>query len=251
MELSLIILSYNDGNSLPLLVEEAVEVLTKHYDDYEIIIVDDGSTDDSRKVIETLTETHLKVAAVFHEQNQGVGAAFFSGVQRAVFSSVAYIDGDQQYTPLDLPALSERLPDYDMITGNRADRADPFHRKVISSVYNNLVKRIYRTHIRDINCGLKLFRRDALRKTFPIVSKGPFFDAEVMIKYRHLGLSIGELSVSHYPRKHGIARGVSLSNIRTAFAEIVDDAFREFRHKSLRSGFYVSVLKLLAGLSKS
>ncbi len=244
MELSLIVLGYNDGESLPFLVKEAVEVLTKNYNDYEIIVIDDGSTDNSKEVIGELEKKYPNVKGIFHEKNRGVGAAFFSGVEKAIFPQVAYIDGDLQYTPSDLLVLSDKLSDYHMVTGNRIKRADPFHRKVISSVYNHFVKSIYHTQIRDINCGLKIFKRDALRKTFPIISRGPFFDAEVMVKYQQSELSIGEVAISHYPRKYGIARGVSLSNVRMTFSEIVNEKFLEFRHKSLLSGIYLFVLKL-------
>ena len=89
-----------------------------------------------------------------------------------------------------------------------------------------------------------------MRQTFPLISKGPFFDAEVMIKYKQLGLSIGEVLVSHYPREYGIAHGVSRSNIRMVFSEIVNEKFLEFRSKSLLSSIYLYVLKLLLKLLK-
>jgi glycosyltransferase involved in cell wall biosynthesis len=243
-DVSLIVLAFEDGPALPGLVRELDRVLSASARQHEIILVDDGSSDGSAQQAEALCSEVPRLRVLRHEQNRGVGAAFRSGVSCARFAVVGYTDGDAQYSPSDLPSLLAALGTADAVSGVRVRRADPLHRRLFSLGYNLVLRLVYGLPLRDTNCGLKLFRRRFLDTALPIVSDGPFFDAEVMIKGLSAGLHVTEHVVRHLPRRFGRARGASLPSIRLALDEVSTPQMSRFVRRRLVARTLHRVLSL-------
>lgn len=243
--LSLIVLAFNDGPSLRELLPRVHATARSLTPSSEIIVVDDGSADDTAAVAETCAGMLGGMRLVRHGLNRGVGAAFQSGVDASTHDVVGYIDGDGQYDPNEIPLLWRSLHDgADVASGRRTRRADPVHRVWVSRGYRWCLRELYGLRLRDVNSGLKLYRRRTLDVVRPLVSHGPFFDAEVMIKAVAAGHRVIEVPISHYPRRFGRAGGVSARSLRSAFADMTSEAMHEFRRGTARARLLAATLRL-------
>jgi glycosyltransferase involved in cell wall biosynthesis len=243
--ISMIVLAYNDAPALPQLLQELHAVLLRIAAGFEIVVVDDGSMDDTAHVVTDCAARLGSIRLVRHETNQGVGAGFRTGVRESRFDIIGYMDGDGQYEPRDLDLFLSALPPGGAAIGVRYDRADSLKRRLVSEVYGILVRRIYAVPYWDINCGMKLFRRSYLETVLPLESAGSFFDCEVLAKAFHRGRFAVELPVCHYPRRHGQAMGNSKQSIRVAVAGLVSRKMESYRRDAWMTRVLVSALKLL------
>jgi len=235
--ISLIILAYNDGASLQEIIPEWIKVLKQQERPFEIIVTDDGSTDDTVNILQKIVAAHPCVKYVRSENNYGVGANFRNGIEHAGGELIAYTDGDGQYLPEDLLLLLEKMEEYHLVTGRRIKRADPFIRTVTSAIYNKLVRVIYPVSVRDVNSGLKIFRRSYIESCFPQFSDGPFFDAEYLIKGKKNGMQIKEIPIGHRKRKYGKAGGISTKNLRMLFGDLCHQPMKPFTRRNYLSKF--------------
>jgi glycosyltransferase involved in cell wall biosynthesis len=241
-----IILAFEDAPALPELIRAMNAALPALADEYEIIIVDDGSTDGTASLVGSLRPEIPRLRLIRHEKNCGVGAAFRSGVLAARFDVIGYTDGDAQYSLSDLPRMFAALSSADAVSGVRARRADPFHRTIVSRCYNFLLRLVYGLPLHDTNSGLKLYRREFLDSAMPLRSDGPFFDAEVMIKGVHAGKRVVETDVQHLRRRHGQARGANLSSISRALYELSSPEMSAYVRPGLVARAVHRVVALLA-----
>ena len=153
--------AYNDGGTIASLVILAVQVAGRLTPDFEVIVVNDGSTDSTREILDELARTYPRVRVIHHAGNRGYGAALRTGFAAATKDLVAYTDGDAQYDPAELEVLWNRMtPDADMVTGYKIRRSDPWHRVVIGRVYHHTVRLLFRLRVRDVDCDFRLMRRE-------------------------------------------------------------------------------------------
>lgn len=220
--ISLIILSYNDGDSLPKLTKDAFDVLSAHFSQFEVIISDDGSLKETKNTIELLKEQYPSLIVAESPKNLGVGANFNAGLKYCRHETVAYMDGDGQYSPADLIKLFERLKTNNMVSGRRVVRNDSLIRKFVSSMYNTLLRLLYGLKMHDVNSGIKLYNR-TIFNNFTCQSIGPFFDAEIVLQHLRNNFEVTEVPVSHYKRKFGRAHGISAKNLKQTFNELFSD----------------------------
>ena len=244
-KISMIVLAYNDAPALPRLLEGLHASLSQIAAEFEIVVVDDGGTDDTERVVADSAARFGSIRLVRHEKNKGVGAGFRTGVRESRFDIIGYMDGDAQYEPRDLGSFLAALPPDGAAIGVRHERADSLKRRLVSKVYGALVRRIYAVPYQDINCGLKLFRRSYLETVLPLDSDGSFFDCEVLAKAFHRGKTAVELPVCHYPRRHGQAMGNSRQSIRVAVEGLVSLQMMPYRRDTWLTGILVRALKLL------
>jgi glycosyltransferase involved in cell wall biosynthesis len=239
-ELSLFFPCHNEEENLLPLVNEALTALPTLATRYEVIIVDDGSTDGTPTVAARLVDAHPGVVRlVRHEKNRGYGGALRSGFAAAAMRFVAFTDGDRQFRISDLALLLDvsRARGTLVTVGFRLRRADPPIRRVYAGVYR-LANRIwFSLNVRDVDCALKLFDRSAL-ENISIASNGAFFSAELLIKLRAAGVAIGEVGVPHFPRTAGSASGARLSVVLTAVRDFWSLRFALWRDRqtALRRG---------------
>ncbi len=249
--LSLIILAYNDGKSLQENIPDWISTLRSFPDEYEIIIADDGSFDNTAEIVKNISETCQQVKYIRSSCNRGVGANFRMGIEHSSGNYIAYTDGDGQYLPADLMILWKAMENYDMVTGRRIRRADPLTRTFASAVYNRFVKMIYPVHVEDINSGLKLYNRNYIECCSPQFSEGPFFDAEYLIKGFCQGMKVKEIPIHHRKRKYGKAAGVSGKSIKFLFREICNRNMMPYIHKNYFARLIFRLLSIHASFTLS
>jgi glycosyltransferase involved in cell wall biosynthesis len=201
--LSIFFPAYNDGGTIASLVILAVQVAGRLTSDFEVIVVNDGSTDATRNILDDLARTYPHVRVVHHAQNRGYGAALRTGFAAATKDLIAYTDGDAQYDPAELPVLWDRLtPEADMVTGYKISRSDPWHRVVIGRIYHYTVKFLFRLRVCDVDCDFRLLRREIFDRVKLEKDTGVIC-LEMMRKIQDAGFRVVEVPVHHYHRLHG------------------------------------------------
>jgi glycosyltransferase involved in cell wall biosynthesis len=233
--------AHNEEANLAGLVEEALATLPSLADEFEILIVNDGSRDATGRIADELTAAHAGVVrAVHHPTNLGYGAALRSGFRAARLDHVAFTDGDRQFHVEDLGRLIERMAAADrpdVVVGFRIKRADPLVRTLYARAYRLANRVFFGLRVRDVDCACKLFRRPAL-EGIGVESGGAFFSAELMIKLHAAGATIAEVGVPHYPRTAGSPTGAKPSVIFRAVRDFWLLRLRMWsnRERALRRG---------------
>lgn len=220
LPISLIIPAYNEAAVIAQAVAEAENSLTNSFSSFEIIVVDDGSKDETSLIVheEILRSPHTKL--IQHKTNRGYGAALKTGFQAAKNPLVAFTDADCQFDLGELAQLARQAEEYDIVVGIRVDRKDPWRRRFCSKGYNFLARSLVGTRVKDVDCALKVFRRSILDYVMPETS-GFFVNTEMMTKARLHGLSVSEMPVSHRPRLSGESK-VSLLEIPKTFNKLIN-----------------------------
>jgi dolichol-phosphate mannosyltransferase len=217
--ISLVIPAYNEGEAIADAVDEAHSSLRRLGYVFEIVVVDDGSKDDTARRVADIAARLPRVRLISHERNLGYGAALRTGFEAARFDLVAFTDADCQFyldDLADLVALTRRAP---IAVGWRVDRQDPWRRRFLSKGYNVLARALLGTGVRDVDCALKVFRREALAYLLP-ETRGFFVNSEMLSRARRFGWSIAEVGVRHRPRRRGVSK-VSLAEVPQTFATLV------------------------------
>ncbi len=209
--LSLILPAYNEAAGIAESVAEADDNLARFCHDYEIIVVDDGSRDDTAATVEGVVTSRPHVRLMRHDGNRGYGAALRTGFAAARGDCIAFTDADGQFDLADLERLVYLLGPASVAVGYRVNRQDPWRRRFLSWGYNEIVRRLVGTGVRDCDCALKVFRRDALAQLLP-ESTHFFVNTEMLARARQLGITVAEMGVGHRPRRQGKSK-ISLRDI--------------------------------------
>ena len=195
--------AYNDGGTIASLVIRAVQTVSRLTSDFEVIIINDGSTDSTREIADELARTYPQVRAIHHPSNRGYGGALRTGFAAATKDLIAYTDGDAQYDPAELDQLWRQLtPETDVVTGYKISRSDPFHRIVIGRVYHFTVKCMFGLRVRDVDCDFRLMRREVFNRVKLERDTGVIC-LEMMRKIQDAGFRVVEVPVHHFHRTHG------------------------------------------------
>lgn len=194
---------YNDAGTIGSLVAAADTVAAEFTEDYEIIVVDDGSGDSSRDLLGQLRDKYPRLRLVFHEGNRGYGAALRSGFAHATRDLVFYTDGDGQYDVFELrrllPIMQEGI---DVVNGYKIARHDPLHRIVIGIVYLRLMRLLFNFHCRDVDCDFRLLRRSVF-DAVSLTHDSGVICLELVKKLELAGYRFAEYPVHHYHRTYG------------------------------------------------
>ncbi|MBX6753308.1 MAG: glycosyltransferase family 2 protein [Thermorudis peleae] len=219
-KLSVVLPAYNEALNLEGVVRRALEVLPSLAPEFELIIVDDGSTDGTGPLADHLAQLSPTIRVIHHERNRGYGAALTSGFQAATGDFIMFMDADQQFDPADLAQLLPFLHDADLVAGYRIKRRDPRIRLIYAWIFNRAMRLLFGIPVRDIDCAFKVWRAELL-KALEITSKGALINTELLIKARRAGARIVEAGVNHYPRPTGEPTGGNPKVILRAMRETI------------------------------
>lgn len=191
--LSVFFPAYNDGGTIASLVITAVKVAPTLTSNYEVIVVNDGSTDDTAQIVDELAHIYPDhVRVVHHSTNRGYGGVLRTGFATATKDFIFYTDGDGQYDPAEMTVLwSKMTDDVDWVNGWKISRADPLHRIIIGRVYHHLVKFLFRLKVRDVDCDFRLMRR----RIFDVVrleKDSGVICLEMMKKFQDAGFRVAD-----------------------------------------------------------
>jgi glycosyltransferase involved in cell wall biosynthesis len=220
--LSVFFPAYNDAPSLPGLIAKTFAVLEKHVRDFEVIVVNDGSADETGAVLAALrAEYGPRMRIVTHLENRGYGGALRSGFAAAKKDFVFYTDGDGQYDVGELPLLLDAVwPDVGLINGYKTRRQDPWHRKVIGAVYNQFARLLFGVRLRDIDCDFRLIRRSLVERAELQSSSGTIC-VELVKKLEGSGMRVVEVPVTHLPRLHGRSQFFRVKALASTFRQLI------------------------------
>jgi dolichol-phosphate mannosyltransferase len=194
--------AYNEEAGIAHTVESTAPVLDRLFDDYELIVIDDGSTDGTLAVLQGLAPRFPRLRVLSYSPNRGYAEALRRGFAASARPFVFFTDADLQFDPEELPLLFDALDGADLAVGFRKDRRDPWPRKVYSRVYNGLQRVLLGIRATDINCAFKLFRREFITD-IPLTAESFVINAEIFLRAKQRGARVAEVGVTHRERARG------------------------------------------------
>lgn len=217
--------AYNEEENIRPMVLEVVEVFAGlvaggQVSDYEVIVVNDGSKDNTAQAVEALSSEISTVRLVNHEVNKGYGAAVYTGFVSARKDLVFLTDSDKQFDVSDIVKLLPLMDEADLVAGYRAPRRDPFKRRLFGMGWSALVTILFGYTVRDVDCAFKLFRREII-ESIDVESRGATFSAEFLVRAKRKGYRFKEVPVTHLPRVAGTQTGAKMYVILRAFRELI------------------------------
>lgn len=218
-ELSIFFPFWNEEENLETVVSKAISVAQKIADKWEIIMVDDGSSDKTLEIMQKLSAKDQRLVIVSHKINRGYGAALKSGFENAKYKYVVFNDGDGQFDFSEIDKFLPKIENADMVIGFRKKRLDHPFRHILMVLLKIWDFIFFDFRFKDIDCGFKLFRKEAIQKILPLHSEGAMITTEILAKAKKARLKILEVEVHHFPRIYGDQSGGNLRVILRAIKE--------------------------------
>ncbi len=217
--LSLCFPAFNEAANIHGQISDALRAGESIGKEFEVIIVNDGSTDETKAIVSTLQHQDPRIRLVNHVNNRGYGAAVWSGLKAAKGEYLFYSDADRQFNLKEIAKLFAYIEQFDVVIGYRRKRQDHFIRRVNTWGWARLTSLLLGTRVKDPDCAFKLFRRTALAGV-SVRSQGAVFSPELLMKLRRSNRSIKEVAVTHLPRRAGSPTGASINVIVRALKEL-------------------------------
>jgi glycosyltransferase involved in cell wall biosynthesis len=206
--------AHDEESNIEGLLVEVAKVIPQIATSWEALVIDDGSTDDTARIVREFSSRHPEVRLIQHAKNLGYGHALRTGLKESVGNVIFFADADLQFRVSDLGSMVEPFQGSDVVIGYRIKREDPWHRRAIATVYHMVLKRMFDLHVRDIDCGFKLFDRRVVEAVVDrLESESAFISPELVIRAQLAGFRITEVGVNHYPRTAGTPGGATLKVI--------------------------------------
>lgn len=223
--------AYNDEQNLPILIPKVVRILKSVASEFEVVIIDDASPDNTGKVAEGLAKKyHPFIKVIHHAKNRGYGGALRSGFENANrYDYVFYTDGDNQYDVDELKKMCEYIPVYDAVLGYREKRSLIFTRDLQSRLYNYLIQLLFHIDIKDVGCAMRIIKKELVTQ-MSFSSTSVFVQVEVILGLKKQQAKIKQLPVTHYSRMYGKASGGKPRVILHAIFDIIRGYIRELVH---------------------
>lgn len=221
-QLSVFFPTVNEEGNIETVVKKAVSVLQSLRLEYEIIVVNDGSSDKTAQIVERLIKQNNRIRIINHPKNLGYGEALKSGFYNAKYDTIVYTDGDGQFDFSEVSKFLEKIDEIDVIVGYRIKRRDPFFRILFKEGWKLSLFTFFRLTLKDIDCGFKMVKKKVLEKISHLESqRGAMINAELVIKAKKAGFKIGQVGVNHYPRISGKPTGANIKVIFKSYLDLV------------------------------
>ncbi len=227
--LSVVLPVYNEEDAIASTMKDVLAMLRTQVRDFEVILVNDGSTDHTAIILATIAEVVPQVRLITHEQNQGYGTTLADGFAASTRELTFFMDSDGQFDIRDLSRLLALIDEYDAVIGYRIHRQDTWMRKINAWGWKMLIGIVLGVHVRDIDCAFKLLHTDFLQQ-YPPETRGAMINAEMLYKLNRAGYACHEVGIHHLPRRGGSATGANLRVIARAFRELLLYT-RKWRHE--------------------
>jgi glycosyltransferase involved in cell wall biosynthesis len=198
--LSVFFPAYNEEGNLEALTLTALSVLRQIANDYEVILVNDGSRDRTRPLAEALARQHAHVRVVHHPENRGYGAALQSGFRHATKELVFYTDADRQFDIAEISKLLPYIAEYEIVAGYRIRRQDRLHRRLLALLYRLCIRIFFGLQLKDVNCAFKLYKRQSIAD-IPLKSEGALINAELLVRALRKGCRVKQIRVCQIPER--------------------------------------------------
>lgn len=212
--------AYNDAGSIGKIIHAAASLLPKLTDDYEIVVVNDGSADGTGRLLNLLAHQYPFLKVIHHGVNRGYGAALITGFSNCSKDLIFYTDGDGQYDVEELPLLLNALGmGVDVVNGYKIHMSDSRHRIIVGVIYQGLMRLLFRLKVRDVDCDFRLFRRSLLQQIQLTCDSG-MICVEMMRKLQDRCCHIVEVPVHHYRRSHGSSQFFTVRHLSRVFFQL-------------------------------
>jgi len=222
MTLSIFFPAYNEEANIEAAVRKALEVARdlKEVEKFEIIVVDDGSSDRTGEITDRLALEIPQVRAIHHHPNRGYGGALRSGFKNSRFEWVVFTDSDGQFDFSEIKKFLPLTSRADLILGYRLKRADSILRRLFTWGWKILVRLLLGLDVRDYSCGFKLIRRDVAKAVEPIEAEEKVYQIEFLVKAQKQGFRFAEVGVHHYPRAAGSQTGANFKVVMKSLRDL-------------------------------
>ncbi len=217
--LSVVMPAHNEEVAIRETIRSAVDAVSMWTQDFEIIVVNDGSKDRTRAILEEIAATELHIRVINHEVNKGYGAALVSGFEAATKDLIFFMDSDGQFDICDLERFFPLIEKYDAVLGYRIDRQDTWLRKLNAWGWKMLVRLVFKLRVRDVDCAFKLYKAQFFHEHH-LETRGAMINTEILYKFTRAGHTYTEVGVHHLPRRGGRATGAKPAVIARAFREM-------------------------------
>jgi len=219
LALSIFFPFWNEEKNIEKVIKNAIPVAEKVAEKWEIIAVDDGSSDRTLEIAEKLAKAIPNITIVSHKINRGYGAALRSGFEKSKYDLIVFTDGDGQFDFSETNKFLDKIDKSDVVIGYRKKRFDNPIRHILMNLLKIWDFVFFGFMFRDIDCGFKMFKKEALKKILPFKSEGAMITTEILAKAKRAKIKISQVEVSHHPRIYGDQSGGNLRVIVRAIKE--------------------------------
>jgi glycosyltransferase involved in cell wall biosynthesis len=219
LSLCAVLPAHNEEENIEATVNQCVSYLEKNVGKYQVIVVNDGSSDNTRGIVDEIASGNPSVILVNHEVNRGYGGALLSGFEKASLDYIFFMDSDGQFDISDLDRMLPAVNESDVLIGYREDRADSVLRSLNAWLYAMYIYIMFGLRVKDMDCAFKVFPTKSYHSVRPIKSGGALFTAEFLIKLKNRGFKLKEFPIRHFPRRFGTQSGANIGVILRMFKE--------------------------------
>jgi len=206
-ELSVFFPAYNEEKNIEKTILKAVQILKKRAQKWEVVVVNDGSQDKTKEIIDKLAENYKEIRLINHKKNKGYGAALKTGIYSCKYSLICFTDSDGQFNFKEIDKFLKKITDFDLVIGYRKRRTDKLYRRLLARVLRlaNLI--LFGINVRDIDCGFKLFKKKIVNKIGELKTESAITETEFIVRAHRAGFKISEVGVTHNSRIEGEQTG--------------------------------------------
>lgn len=213
---------FNEEGNIKNSVDKAIRILDTLKIEYEILLINDGSSDRTGQIADELSSKNPKIKVIHHEKNLGYGEALKSGFYNARYETIVYTDGDGQFDFSEIYKFLDKIQDYDLVVGYRIKRQDPFFRLLFKQGWKLSLWAAFGLTLKDVDCGFKMIKKSVLKKIPHLQSqRGAMINAELAIKAKKYGFKVTQVGVNHYPRLAGKPTGANIQVIITSHLDLI------------------------------
>lgn len=206
-ELSIFFPFWNEEKNIEAVVSSAIPVAEKVAKKWEIIMIDDGSSDKTLEIAKLLEKQQKNLSVISHIGNRGYGSAIKEGLTHAKYAYIVFNDGDRQFDFSEVTRFLEKIYHADIVIGFRKKRVDHPFRHMLMNLLKIWDLFFFGFYYKDIDCGFKMFKKEAVQAILPLYSEGAMITTEIFARAKKKHLIIAEVEVTHYPRKYGDQSG--------------------------------------------